>query len=133
MPKTRRAGRKNQLRRLTARLYYSTPSSAYSDFVGIDYRDDSEYDNLFNAPAPFKVDNNSDVKLREWPSQLSLIEFKKSNILNYDIPSGDPRRTRYLQDKTDIPHAQVHQGIPEHEPNVVHPLEIQQGKPLRKL
>jgi hypothetical protein len=104
MPKTRRAGRKNQLRRLTARLYYSTPSNEYSNFVGIDYRDDSEYDNLFNASAPFSV-IHKDVKLREWPAHLDLVEIKNPDIPPHAIPDNDPRRAKYLQVGAGIPHA----------------------------
>jgi len=63
MPKTRRAGRKTQLRRLTANYYRAAPTN-YINIVQPNHYDE-EYEQLFSGKVI-----NSDCEI-EWPAQLT--------------------------------------------------------------
>jgi len=83
MPKTRRAGRKNQLRRLVAQLYY-TASANTSGFEHSDHFD-KEYEELFSG----KVTN---VECRiEWPAQLTLVDLENKVYRPDTLHEKDPR------------------------------------------
>lgn len=57
MPKTRRAGRKNQFRRINTQ-YYRPATEEYSSLFGVEYTYDSEYEKLFES-NPNACDKNN--------------------------------------------------------------------------
>lgn len=129
MPKTRRAGRKNQLRRITAQ-YHKLFSNNDNALLGVDYVKDSEYENIFRQANPslgsnkdnysqflgteYKDDpeyekyfdknsnciDNKPIELLPW--NLEPITFIHRKLPSLTIPEEDPRRIPYLQKRNDI-------------------------------
>ena len=122
MPKTRRSGRKNQLRRIFARLYQSASGSLLTN-ISVEERYDPEYEALFKpgllTPS---FDKNNNFKLAKWPSKLTLITIDHPGIPPLDIDEKDPRRTRYLQIRAEILHQWYDAPTPEHWGTEDHPV-----------
>ncbi|CAL1671573.1 unnamed protein product [Lasius platythorax] len=112
MPKTRRAGRKNQLRRLVARYYISAPNE-FSPLIGATYYNDNEYEELFNPSA--NRDHNKPITLIEWPSKLIPLTIEYPSLPSLKIPEDDPRRTRYLERRAEILYEHYGGATPEHQ------------------
>lgn len=123
MPKTRRAGRKNQLRRLIARHYNNIPSNKYSIVLDSDYYNNPEYERLCNPsvqsikdideslpwnlvpitfdtrrPSPGQPSENDP---RSW-KVAPIIFVPRQLSLPLDIPVGDPRCHNYLEKRRNI-------------------------------
>lgn len=99
MPKTRRAGRKNQLRKIK-KQYYESVTEEYSSFLGVEYIYDPEYEEFF-APKPAECDkNNNDIESIPW--KLVPIDFENKHLPSLDIPEGDPRRTHYAEKRIEV-------------------------------
>ena len=118
MPKTRRAGRKNQLRRLLAR-YHQPNLNDFTNSIGVDYRSDPEYDRLFE-----RRDNNNLV-LAEWPAKLALIQLEAPSLPPFDIPESDPRRAKYLEIRAEILYEHYGGATPPHWGTASHPLTLE--------
>lgn len=82
MPKTRRAGRKNQLRRMIARHYYAA-SANYIDIVESNHYDE-EYEQLFASA-------NKTTCSVKWPEQLIPIDANFQSYRPASTVPGDPR------------------------------------------
>lgn len=120
MPKTRRAGRKNQLRRLVAR-YYNSASNEYSQFIGTEYYNDSEYEELFNQSA--NRDSSKPITLIEWPAKLIPFTIEYPSLPSLKIPEDDPRRTRYMERRAELLYEHYGGATPEHQKtgeNIIH-------------
>lgn len=111
MPKTRRARRKNQLRRLIARYYHSA-SNEFSSLVGAAYYHDNEYEELFSRSA--NRDNNNHITLIEWPSKLTPVSIEYPSLPPLTIREDDPRRPRYLERRAELLHEHYGGATPEH-------------------
>lgn len=111
MPKTRRAGRKNQLRRLVAR-YYNSASNEFSPVIGAEYYNDNEYEELFNQSA--NRDRSKPITLIEWPSKLIPCTIEYPSLPSLKIPEDDPRRPRYLERRAELLHVHYGGATPEH-------------------
>lgn len=86
MGKTRRAGRKAQLRRITAQ-YYNTISDYYTSFIGVEYKDDKDYEELFKLSNPSLNKNKSDKVFANKPiirESISLVTatVKRCSVSN---------------------------------------------------
>jgi len=82
MPKTRCAGRKNQLRRMIARHYYAA-STNYIDIVETNHYD-KEYEQLFASA-------NKTTCLIKWPERLIPIDVDNQPHQPASTHPGDPR------------------------------------------
>jgi len=83
MPKTRRAGRKYQLRRIIAR-YHRASSTDYINIVELNH-DDKEYEQLFAGKV-----TNSESKIK-WPAQLTPIDVEDKPYRPTTFHEKDPR------------------------------------------
>lgn len=83
MPKTRRAGRKNQVRRLY-RNYEYAPADSYRSIVDPEYYRDPEYERLFVNTARITC-------VTPWPEQLTPIDTDVQPYRPATIHPGDPR------------------------------------------
>lgn len=124
MPKTRRAGRKNQLRRLAARHYTSVSSNEYLIALDSDYYNDPLSERLSNTnvqivkdideslfwelvPITFIVNQHNTQPRQIYENdprcwKLTPITFCHRNLPPLEIPEEDPRRKHYLEKRTSI-------------------------------
>ena len=124
MPKTRRAGRKNQLRRLAARHYTSVSSNEYLIALDSDYYNDPLSERLSNTnvqivkdideslfwelvPITFIVNQHNTQPRQIYENdprcwKLTPITFCHRNLPPLEIPEEDPRRKHYLKKRTSI-------------------------------
>lgn len=112
MPKTRRAGRKNQLRRLVAR-YYNSASNEFSPLIGAEYYNDNEYEQLFKQSA--NRDHSKSTTLIEWPSKLTPLTIEGPSLPSLKIPEDDPRRIRYMERRAEILYEYYGGATPDHQ------------------
>lgn len=143
MPKTRRAGRKNQIRRLY-REYKFAPApkernswNTWTGEVGVEY-------NSSDPPAPTPIptiepkiitsDQNLDRESHAVPWRYTLVPatIETPSLPPFDIPENDPRRTRYLQRRAELLHQFYDGPTPQHRGTSESPVIIHWEAPHRK-
>jgi len=101
MPKTRRAGRKNQIRRLFTQYKLEPANSIETRYLGLSEDNSKRINNINCSSLESELDNRSEIDItrREgynpkvpWPFKLIPITVRPSRIPLDKIPLIDPRR-----------------------------------------
>lgn len=121
MPKARRGGHQFYVRSLYYKFKYAPVTETDSEFLGternfIDTEYEAFFDPLFqsNRAKPLRKDIRvKSIEYIRWPRKLVNIRNNPS-LPPLDYVPEDPRRTRYLQIRAEILHAEYGASTPEH-------------------
>lgn len=136
MPKTRRAGRKNQLRRLAAKIYNAPIHYANAELLGVEpVRPISDSPTSpgtpsFWEPTWYKAEEGiareTQIYFHEWPARLTEVTGKEfPNLPPLTIPESDPRKARYLQRRAEILHEFYGGATPAHYGSASAPITLE--------